>query len=594
MLDEAALTAMLEELRGVGSDTQLVEAKRARTALPQTTWETLSAFANGVGGTLLLGVDEGDGQFTVTGVDDPGRTTSNLQSECAELEPPLRPVIATIQLPEGAVVVAEIESLPRTQRPCHRRLSGPHASSFIRVGDSDQRLRSSEVDAMLAVRSGHDHSAKPAPDGAVLDAAAAAEFCAQQRTRSERSAGLADAQILEASGVTDNRSLTLAGLLALGRLPQRYSPSARMTVRRHPTPADPPGTRHSGEHLEGTIGELLDDALSWLRQQMGTVQVFRHGGLFDDTDVPLEALREIISNALVHRSFAADDTAGLIELSHDAVVVTSPGGIHVSNDPALLGLGARNGLRNLTLVRICEQLRTPAGARIVEGQNVGIALADRACRAAGTLPAMFADLPTSFQVTMARRSIDPAPAKALADAANVTLSADQHRALSVIHRVAGLGDETVLNPWADVPVDARFIARALAGASVEDAAVVLHDLETAGLLTRSRSRMAPAWFLATRPEAAGADSTQRGRRGTDRVPELLAAIAASPTTELRATEIGKALGLKSPTSRKRWIDAALDQQLIEPTRSNPFDPAMAYRLTAKGTRQVGALAAGMG
>ena len=53
-----------------------LEAKSAKTELPRSIWETYSAFANTIGGTILLGIDENRKEndpvkrFTIVGVDD--------------------------------------------------------------------------------------------------------------------------------------------------------------------------------------------------------------------------------------------------------------------------------------------------------------------------------------------------------------------------------------------------------------------------------------------------------------------------------------------------------------------------------------------
>lgn len=60
-LDVAEIESMVRTLREQGADNLDVEAKASQTALPKSVNETLSAFANTAGGTLLLGVAETKG-----------------------------------------------------------------------------------------------------------------------------------------------------------------------------------------------------------------------------------------------------------------------------------------------------------------------------------------------------------------------------------------------------------------------------------------------------------------------------------------------------------------------------------------------------
>ena len=58
MIDINAIHATIASLRELGTDTQDVEVKAAFGGLPKELPETISAFANGNGGLLILGLDE--------------------------------------------------------------------------------------------------------------------------------------------------------------------------------------------------------------------------------------------------------------------------------------------------------------------------------------------------------------------------------------------------------------------------------------------------------------------------------------------------------------------------------------------------------
>lgn len=596
-MDLSGVSAVLDELRVVGGDHRSVEAKRAQHALPESTHETLSAFANSDGGILLLGVDEAGGAFHVTGVAETARVMSDLQSLCAQMVPPLRAMIDAVQYGDGVVIVAEIAPVPRDQRPCYRGPGGPENGSFIRVGDADQRLTQTEVATMLANRSRHDHSASPAPEGAELDSKQAANFVRAMRATTDRYADVDDDVVLRQFGVLKDGSPTVAGMLLLGDNPQRLSPAARVTYRRLPRAIEPPGTRYSGKHLEGTVGELLDDVVSAALTDLRAIQVYRDGALVDEVDVPLEALRELVSNALIHRSLAPvqADTPVLVAISDESVDVTSPGSLHYSEDPAMLGLVPISGVRNHTMVRIGELLRTPTGARIVEHQTSGIAAADRACRAGGTMPALFIDGPLTFQAILLRGRLETSSARARLAAAGLPESDEHIRLLAVLEALTAILASVPSPGLNDIVFDARFAARALSPCAVEDAAAELRALEDFGVLRRIRVRRVPAWTLADpiapSPEPVAEATAQRhsGRSRQDRVPEVLAAIAASASGSLGASEIGEALKLTSPTSRGRWLRAAQESGFVESSAQSPFDPTARYSLTATGAARVRAV-----
>ncbi|MDR1077392.1 MAG: ATP-binding protein, partial [Propionibacteriaceae bacterium] len=97
------LPAIVARLRSLRTDSHAVEAKASVGRLPKTMVETLSAFANGAGGTIILGLAEEQG-FTPAAGFRAAPIREALAGACADkLQPPLRPAIEIVEF-EGAAV----------------------------------------------------------------------------------------------------------------------------------------------------------------------------------------------------------------------------------------------------------------------------------------------------------------------------------------------------------------------------------------------------------------------------------------------------------------------------------------------------------
>jgi len=210
------------------------------------------------------------------------------------------------------------------------------------------------------------------------------------------------------------------------------------------------------------------------------------------------------------------------------------------------GLSPLSSVRNLALVRICELLRTPSGARIVENQASGISTADAACREAGTLPPLFVDQPTALQVFLLRGALDAVAARFALGETPLREDADAIRVVAVALRLQKAREEAAGSPLARVAFDARFVARLLSPCSLADAAAVLRRLEDAGVLHRRRSRRDPTWIIRTDPAAT--DVPRRRRRGggdRERVDAVVLALAGSADGELGRDAVGQIIGRSS-------------------------------------------------
>lgn len=131
-----------------------IEAKKALGGLPKSLWETYSAFANAIGGLILLGVEEYPDK-SLHAVDLP--SPEKLVAEFWDIVSDKRFVSANI-LGKKDVKIETVEgkhiiliSVPRAQRIFRPVYLGedPYMGTYRRDGEGDRRCKREEVESML-------------------------------------------------------------------------------------------------------------------------------------------------------------------------------------------------------------------------------------------------------------------------------------------------------------------------------------------------------------------------------------------------------------------------------------------------------------
>ena len=86
------------------------------------------------------------------------------------------------------------------------------------------------------------------------------------------------------------------------------------------------------QRIEGTIPEMLDEALLFVKRNMRTKTIISPttGRRTDRTDYPITAVREAIINALVHRDYSIHTEGMPIQLImfEDRIEIHNPGGLY--------------------------------------------------------------------------------------------------------------------------------------------------------------------------------------------------------------------------------------------------------------------------
>ena len=131
-----------------------IEAKEALGGLPESIWETYSAFANAEGGVILLGVKERpdkslqaldllDPQWLIEDfwaiLANPQRVSANILTE-DDLQ---------IHIVDGKQIIAiNVPPAPPEMRPIYLN-NHPYRDTYRRDGEGDRRCSREEVDAMM-------------------------------------------------------------------------------------------------------------------------------------------------------------------------------------------------------------------------------------------------------------------------------------------------------------------------------------------------------------------------------------------------------------------------------------------------------------
>lgn len=402
------LDDLIAELRASGGARTDVDVKAAKGGLPRSMASTLSALANLPGGGLIvLGLDERAG-FAPVGLDDPQALKQALGNKARSLVPPAVLTIDDATVNGAPVVVATVQECDPSAKPCR---VGAGGRAFLRSYDGDYELSDIEEQAFLAFRKAphFDRAAVPGTSAADLDRDLLSAW--MDVVRSDSAAALGrfreDDELLRRAGiVTSSGELSLAGLLTLGAYPQQYLPRYLVQAAAAPLPGDPPGTRARNiATFDGPIPVILAGVQRWAAQNMSSVVRGNElGDVRSSYDYPLEAVRELVTNALVHRDLDtwSQGLAVEVRLRHDRFIVTNPGGLYgITVDR--LGRDHVTSARNQRLVSLCQYARIPGrDARVIEGLATGLPKVARDLATAGLPPAQFIDAGIRFTVVLHR------------------------------------------------------------------------------------------------------------------------------------------------------------------------------------------------
>jgi len=159
--------------------------------------------------------------------------------------------------------------------------------------------------------------------------------------------------------------------------------------------------------FDGPIPYIVEEAVAAVLRNTSVRSFVEGTGRRDVYDYPVEALREVIVNALIHRDYSiySRGTPVQIVLYTDRLTVANPGGLFGAVTEDDLGGEGVSSTRNPVLVKLLQDVHLPDSDRTVcENRASGIPTMLRELRRAGSALPQFHNRITRFKVVLPRHA----------------------------------------------------------------------------------------------------------------------------------------------------------------------------------------------
>ena len=405
---------LIQELNEKQTETICIEAKTANKGKPEKYYDTISSFANTIGGVILFGVEEikhkNKATFEVVGVYDANDLQKNITNLCStEFEPIIRPEISVIDIDNKKIVVVKIDMINQRNKPCYYKPKGLHNGSYIRVGDRDDNMTEYEIYKCISYKEDVKDDLRPVVRATMkdLDEKLLNRFITNAKTDKPKFAEFSDEEILLQFGVLtqveDKIFPTVAGIMVFGIYPQKFFPQWFVAAIVIPgfevADLGEIGQRFDdNKRIEGNISEMYEETIGFLNRNMKVKVIIsdKTGLRTDITQYPKDALREAISNMIIHRDYSQLKTGvySIITVYKDRIEFRNVGNLYGSNTLELLETRKAMEVRNETIVKLLETL-----GGIIENRHTGISTMQDKMKEANLPNPIFANEREDFVVT---------------------------------------------------------------------------------------------------------------------------------------------------------------------------------------------------
>lgn len=360
--------------------------------------ECLVAFANGDGGTIVLGLDE-NGHITEPIWEEEAEAA--LRAGALLCRPPVVSEWQPVETADGNLVGIKVVRSMELHSLDDGRV-------FIRSGASNRPLTGHEIHQLASSRSSTNFESDSVPGAtqADFDEGMIREYLAKRKERGAAFVGSRTDLLFEIGAITHQGDPTVTGMMLFGKRPQAFLPQSGVVFVKfaslEPQSAEGGAGYSRRDELTGTLARIVERAWNIVWEEMRVGAKINQLEREELTEYPPFAVREALINGVAHRDYRLTGRRIEIRMYADRLEVISPGGLpaymtvdnlveeHFSRNPRLV-----NGLYQWGYI---EEL----------GLGIDRMIADMVH--AGHPPPKFKATPYSFTVTLSKkRDREPAP-----------------------------------------------------------------------------------------------------------------------------------------------------------------------------------------
>lgn len=288
--------------------------------------KTAVAFANGQGGCLVFGVE--DQTLRVVGIaEDKVFTVMDAISDAIvnSCEPLIIPDITMHDVNGKTVIVAEIA--PGLQRPYHIKSLGQEQGTFVRVAGTTRQADQPTIRELTIEGSNRSFDQVQCLGLSVIDEDIAALCASLTKTAKDNAEDSTKIRTVTEKhllqwGVLCEQDGTLAPTNAYAIL--TGNEAVRSVVQCGVFKGTTKAVFVDRREFTGTPQELIEESYQYVLRNIHMGARFRGVYRQDVYEIPPDAIRELIVNAIVHRSYI-DHSSIQIAIYDDRLEITSPG-----------------------------------------------------------------------------------------------------------------------------------------------------------------------------------------------------------------------------------------------------------------------------